>query len=76
MTRKYMQMSFTRARRYANRKSGRKYVEGRLAPLEPDAAKAAAATIFYDAWQRLERHRVYRAWRERQRACRARATRS
>lgn len=73
MARKYLQMGFTRARRYANRRSGKKYAArdvGRARskreqlPLEPDAEKAAAAAIFYDAWQRAERDRVYRAWRD------------
>lgn len=76
MARKYMQMGFTRARRYANRKSGRKYAEGRETPLDPDPIKAASAAIFHEAWQRLERDRVYCAWRERQRTRRPRTTRA
>lgn len=76
MARKYLQMGFTRARRYANHRSGRKYAardvgNARRArvvlPDEPDANKAAAATIFYAAWQRAERDRVYAAWRREQR---------
>ena len=61
--------------RDANRKFGRKYADGRPTPLDPDPEKAAAA-IFYEAWQRLERDRVYRAWRERLRTRRSPATRA
>ena len=60
MARKFLQMGFTRARRYANRRSGKKY-SGPATP--PDAEKAASADIFYKVWQRAERDRVYRAWR-------------
>lgn len=63
MARKFLQMGFTRSRRYANRRSGRKY-SGRGAP--PDQTKAASAAIFYTVWQRAERDRVYRAWRAEQ----------
>ena len=67
MARKYLQMGFTRARRYANHRSGRKYEKGSHAkkPLDPDPVKAEAAAIFYDAWQRAERDRTYKAWRKR-----------
>ncbi|MDB4942848.1 MAG: hypothetical protein JWP97_2382 [Labilithrix sp.] len=68
MARKYLQMGFTRARRYANHKSGKKYAaKGIVAPREPDAVKAAAAAIFYEVWQDAERDPVYRKWRESQR---------
>jgi hypothetical protein len=76
MARKYLQMGFTRARRYANHSSGRKYAardvgarrsEREQMPAEPDPVKAAAAAIFREAWQRVERDRTYAAWRERQR---------
>lgn len=77
MARKYLQMGFTRARRYANHRSGKKYA-GRdvgtprrrrvTLPAEPDAVKAEAATIFYAAWQRAEHDKVYAAWRRQQRA--------
>jgi hypothetical protein len=76
MARKFLQMGFTRARRYANRRSGRKYVgpdvglarrERVTRPLEPDAEKALAAKLFHEVWQRAERDRSYSAWRRRQR---------
>jgi Domain of unknown function (DUF4385)/Protein of unknown function (DUF3253) len=64
MARKYLQMGFTRARRYANHSSGKKYdARGNARPSEPDAEKARAAEIFYAAWQRAERSPSYRRWR-------------
>lgn len=64
MARKFVQMGFTRARRYANHASGRKYDEqGRVAPRAPDAEKARAAQVFYRLWQRLERDSKYLALR-------------
>jgi hypothetical protein len=64
MTRKFVQMGFTRARRYANHKSGRKYdASGSVAPREPDAEKARAAQVFYRVWKQLESDRIYRAAR-------------
>lgn len=73
MARKYLQMGFTRARRYANHRTGRKYARRDVGkprrtrtflPMDPDATKAQAARIFYEAWQRAERDRVYAAWRK------------
>lgn len=48
MARKFLQMGWTRSRRYANHKSGRKYDEscGKIAPFENDADKAESARIF------------------------------
>lgn len=64
MARKFLQMGFTRARRYANHRSGRKYEpDGGTAPRAPDPIKAEAAAVFYVVWQRTERDRSYRAWR-------------
>jgi uncharacterized protein DUF4385/uncharacterized protein DUF3253 len=64
MARKFAQMGFTRARRYANHRSGRKYDEsGAVAPREPDAEKARSAEIFYRLWQKLEADPAYRAAR-------------
>jgi len=52
MARKFLQMGWTRARRYAHRRSGRKYHPGKgtLLPLEPDPQKAAAAAVFYEKY--------------------------
>lgn len=54
MARKFLQMGYTRARRYANHASGRKYENDRpdeVREQEPDAVgneKAKAARIFYE----------------------------
>lgn len=65
MARKFLQMGFTRARRYANHRSGRKYdpTTGAVLPASADPVKAAAAQVFYEVWQRAERDRVYKKWR-------------
>lgn len=54
MARKFLQMGYTRARRYANHKSGRKYdpVSGAELPPRPDHVKAESAAIFLEAWTR------------------------
>ena len=50
MCRKFLEMGFTRARRYANHNSGKKYdKDGNIRPQEPDHATskyAQSATIF------------------------------
>jgi len=70
MTRKFLQMGFTRARRYANHRSGRKYDDaGHVAPRVADPEKARAAAVFHRMWQKLEADASYRAarahWSER-----------
>ena len=54
MARKFLQMGYTRARRYANHLSGKKYDdEGNVRPQEPDALdgeKARAARVFYEKY--------------------------
>lgn len=56
MARKFLQMGYTRARRYANHKSGRKYAkkDGSLLPYDTDAVKAKSAAIFKEAWTRAK----------------------
>lgn len=53
MARKFLQMGYTRSRRYANHKSGRKYAAGSktVLPREEDPIKAQSARIFYEQWQ-------------------------
>jgi len=50
MARKFLEMGFTRARRYANHSSGKKYSQdGKVLPQDKDALtceKAKSATIF------------------------------
>ncbi len=52
MTRKFLQMGFTRSRRYANHRSGRKWSPDRseVLPLDIDPVKAECAEIFYAAY--------------------------
>ncbi len=53
MARKFLQMGWTRARRYANHSSGKKYGAGKVSPQELDAQnneKARAARVFYETY--------------------------
>ena len=61
MARKYLQMGFTRARRYANYKSGKKYTKsGELLPRNTgEKLKANSAKIFYKQWQEAEKNLKY-----------------
>jgi hypothetical protein len=54
-------MGYTRARRYANHASGRKYSSdgGEILPRENDPVKAESARIFYDKWQKAKQDRGY-----------------
>lgn len=71
MARKYLQMGYTRARRYANHKGGKKYdpSSGRELPLNiknPD--KEESAKIFYHIWKKAEANLKYtemkKEWKE------------
>lgn len=67
MCRKFLQMGYTRSRRYANHRTGRKYIgpvpdhlkgvsgsHGReMAPLDPDPIKAQCAEEFKVFWDRV-----------------------
>jgi hypothetical protein len=62
MARKFLQMGFTRARRYTNYKGGRKYDPVDKHQLEKgtgDPAKAESAQIFFDAWKKAEARPAY-----------------
>lgn len=63
LARKYLQMGFTRARRYANYKGGKKYdAQTNHTPLPRgtgDPQKAESADIFYTAWQQAEADPVH-----------------
>ncbi len=61
MARKFLQMGFTRARRYANHRSGRKWTADRtkVLPQEPDAVKAESASIFYEQYVRAREDPEY-----------------
>lgn len=74
MARKFLQMGYTRSRRYANHRSGKKYngpvpenkkgqsgAHGRdILPRQEDRLKAESAKIFYKYWKRAERDSRYR----------------
>ena len=72
MCRKFLEMGFTRARRYANHKDGKKYdTEGNVKPQEPDgltSPKAKSATIFKEVRDKVTSDSVYqnmrKLWRE------------
>ena len=61
MARKFLQMGYTRSRRYANHKSGRKYKEGtrEILQREEDAVKAESARIFYEQWKKAREDKKY-----------------
>jgi len=67
MAKKYLHMGFTRARRYANHKSGTKWQQledgsWQVLPLEEDRAyseKARAAIVFKEFWQLARINKEY-----------------
>ena len=66
MARKYLQMGWTRARRYANHPGGRKYGPGRVElPKVEDPVKAEAAAIFKAYCDRALKNPTYLKWRAR-----------
>ena len=69
MARKFLQMGYTRSRRYANHKSGRKYKEGSREVLarEEDVVKAESARIFYEMWKKAREDTVYLELKKRHR---------
>lgn len=68
VARKFIQMGFTRSRRYARHASGRKYGDdGELLPADPDPEKARSAEIFRAAWDRVREDPTYRAAKRRHR---------
>ncbi|EBX4283533.1 DUF4385 domain-containing protein [Salmonella enterica subsp. enterica serovar Napoli] len=60
MARKFIQMGYTRARRYTNYKGGKKYAEdGSLNTRGNDPIKAAAATVFKGWWDKIRQDEDY-----------------
>jgi hypothetical protein len=59
--RKFLQMGWTRARRYANHTGGRKFdkTTGVELPRTVDAEKAAAAAVFYERYGAARQHPEY-----------------
>ena len=72
MCRKFLEMGFTRARRYANHRSGRKYnVDKTIKPQEKDALtceKAQSASIFKEKRDLAAYDPIYQKLRKRWRA--------
>ena len=68
MSRKYLQMGFTRARRYFNYKGGKKYdEENDYKQLERgtcDPEKAKAAEVFFKKWKEAEADENYSAMKK------------
>ncbi|MEJ2884216.1 DUF4385 domain-containing protein [Pedobacter sp. GR22-6] len=68
MSRKFLQMGYTRARRYANYKGGKKYdKDNDYAQLERgtgELLKAEAAAIFYEKWKAAESDPLYTAMKK------------
>lgn len=62
MARKFIQMGYTRARRYSNHQGGRKYdADGKELPRTVEKEKAAAAAIFKACWDKLSADEDYMA---------------
>lgn len=60
MARKFLQMGYTRARRYTNYKGGRKYDEdGKLMERQNDPVKAQSAAIFMEKWKQARTDKEY-----------------
>ena len=68
MCRKFLEMGFTRARRYANHRDGRKYDKnGYVIPQEVDALtceKAQSARIHKHARDRITNDEIYKTMRK------------
>jgi hypothetical protein len=66
MARKFLQMGWTRAGRYANHRSGRKYDRetGEELPREVDEIKAGAAAIFYKTYVAARENPTYKAMKK------------
>jgi len=72
LARKFLQMGFTRARRYANYAGGKKYAPGSAQTLKKgtgDPQKVISASTFYKKWRLAEQHQTYKmmktAWKKR-----------
>lgn len=72
MARKFLQMGFTRSRRYANHASGKKYSQtGQIRQQEADWAtseKAQSAAIFYEYYHKAKQNSHYLKLKEKHQA--------
>ncbi|WP_409291401.1 DUF4385 domain-containing protein [Peribacillus sp. SCS-37] len=65
MARKFLQMGYTRARRYTNYKGGRKYEEdGSTKERQIDPLKAKSASIFMEKWKLAREDKDYLAMKK------------
>ena len=68
MARKFLEMGFTRSRRYANHSNGKKYAEdGSVRPQSPDALhceKARSATVFKKVRDKAAYDETYKSMRK------------
>ena len=69
MARKFLQIGYTRSRRYANHATGRKYARGsrKVLPRDEDAEKSRCAAIFHEKWRRAVADATYRRLKARHR---------
>ncbi len=69
MARKFIQMGYTRARRYTNYPGGRKYqTDGTAKPRQHDDTKAESARIFFAVWAKVRTNKQYLARKRRHQA--------
>ena len=73
MCRKFLEMGFTRSRRYANHRDGKKYKDGEVIPQEPDHATchfAKSAKIFKKVRDIVAKNNTYvkmrKEWRSKE----------
>ena len=73
MCRKFLEMGFTRSRRYANHRDGKKYKDGEVLPQEPDHATcdfAKSAKIFKKVRDIVAKNNTYvkmrKEWRSKE----------
>ncbi|MED5245089.1 DUF4385 domain-containing protein [Priestia sp. 40] len=60
MARKFLQMGYTRSRRYANYKGGKKYnKDGERNERQIDERKAESASIFMKKWKEVRENKEY-----------------
>lgn len=68
MARKFLQMGYTRARRYANHKGGMKYdADGGELPRQEDPEKGESARIFQEKWKLVREDPIYLEMKRRHR---------
>jgi hypothetical protein len=72
MARKFLQMGWTRSRRYAYHRNGRKWarVHREMLPLDPDPEKAECARIFYEFYLAARSDPFYKEAMDRRRQAR------